>query len=251
LDLKGSKGADKKKTQVIYCERYVRKLLAQWKFTPQKPTYVACEQGPEQVRKWIEQVYPALRRRARSHHGLIFWLDETGIRSQHASGRSYSPKGRTPVIPRTGQRFYCNVISAMTNGGRMHFTVLKSGFNSVAFVDFLKRLVRMVAKKVFLIGDNHPVHVARKVKLWLEQNKARIELHLLPPYAPELNVNEYFNQHLKSDGAGKSRPAGKDELMKIVSSFSRSVQRQPNRVRSFFLTPAVSFAKRYTKLGPQ
>lgn len=228
----------------------MRKLLTKCHFSPQKPAYVAYEQCPEQVRSWLETDYPALRRKARTQHGLIFWLDETGIRSQHASGSSYSPVGHTPVIAKTGQRFYCNVISALSNGGRLLFTVLSGGFKTDVFLDFLKKLIRAVGKKVFVVADNHPVHNAKRVKAWLAQHRGQIELHQLPLYAPELNADEFFNQHLKSHGTGKSRPANRAALIQIVRRFSRSVQHKPKLVRAFFNAGSVQYARRYTKLGP-
>ena len=39
----------------------------------------------------------------------------------HAAGRSYGRRGKTPVIPGTGKRFRCNMISVISNRGRLHF----------------------------------------------------------------------------------------------------------------------------------
>lgn len=244
-------GTHKKKTSVSYCERYVRKLLGAWGFSSQKPAYIAYEQSPEQVRQWIEQTYPALRKKAQSSHGLIFWLDETGLRSQHASGTSYAPVGHTPVIAKTGRRFYCNVISAIANNGRMFFSVLQTGFNGKAFIDFLSRLIKTTGRKLFIIADAHPVHRAGKVKQWIEANKGKIELHFLPGYAPQLNADEYFNQHFKSNGMGKQRPATKTEMVSMARALAKSIQARPELVKSFFDPAPVRFAKRYTKLGPE
>lgn len=250
MDGSSSKSTDKKKTAVNYSERYVRKLLRAWGFSSQKPLYVAYEQSPEHIRQWIEQTYPALRRKAQSCRGLIFWLDETGLRSQHASGTSYAPVGHTPVIPKTGQRFYCNVISAIANNGQMFFSVLQAGFNSQAFIDFLSRLLKTVTKKLFVIVDGHPAHQAGKVKKWIEENKHKIELHFLPGYAPQINADEYFNQHFKS-ATGKQRPTDKQEMVSMARSLAKSIQAKPQLVKSFFEPMPVQFAKRYTKLGPE
>jgi hypothetical protein len=37
------------------------------------------------------------------------------MRSDHQAGRSYAPKGKTPVIKATGKRFSLNMISAISN----------------------------------------------------------------------------------------------------------------------------------------
>lgn len=51
-----------------------------------------------------------------------------------------------------------------------------------------KEVVRRSRRKVFLIIDNGPCHnLKEEGKLWLAENRQRIELFRLPPYSPELN----------------------------------------------------------------
>ncbi len=47
-------------------------------------------------------------------------------------------------------------------------------------LDFLRRLIRQIPQKVFLLVNQHPVHLAAKVKHWLERHEDRIRLFLLP-----------------------------------------------------------------------
>jgi len=102
----------------------VAKLLKGWGFTPQKPAFRAYEQSPKQLRQWLEHQYPAIKRRAAKQDAVILWLDEVGMRSQHQAGTTYAVKGKTPVLPRTGQRFSLNMISAISNRGKMVFMVV-------------------------------------------------------------------------------------------------------------------------------
>lgn len=46
---------------------------------------------------------------------------------------------------------------------------------------------------LFVICDNASIHKAKEVKEWLETN-GLMELKFLPPYAPQLNPVEVFNQ---------------------------------------------------------
>ena len=75
---------------------------------------------------------PAIRQRAKAEDALILWGDEMGLRSDDAVGRSYAPRGRTPVVPAAGRRFACNMISAISNFGRL---------DAKRFVQFLGRLL--------------------------------------------------------------------------------------------------------------
>src|ERR671928_208341 len=50
------------------------------------------------VQRWLRQDYPAIVARAKRERAVIYWGDETGLRSDDVRGRSYAPQGRRPVI---------------------------------------------------------------------------------------------------------------------------------------------------------
>lgn len=179
-----------------YSRRHVQRLLKEWGYTPQKPIRRAYERNPEAVRRWLDEEYPAIKARAKRAKALIYWEDETGARSDYHAGRTYGERGRTPVIPDTGKRFGCNVVSALTNRGDLNFMVFTGRFNADMFLTFLKRLIKQADRKVFLIVDGHPAHKARKVRAWVERNARKLELFFLPPYSPELNPDEYLNNDI-------------------------------------------------------
>ena len=218
------------------------KLLKRWGFTAQKPAFRAYEQSPWQVRRWLKEQYPAIRRKAQRQHGLIFWLDETGMRSGHQAGATYAKKGKTPVLKKTGKRFSLHMISAITNGGRMVFMVVDGRFNGAVFVRFLQQLVKSTRQKLFLIADNHPVHLQKTIMQWTEHQKGKIELFFLPTYSPELNPDEYFNQDVKTNVVGKSRPGSKKELKKAVEAFSNAKKTNPHKIKRYFHAKPVKYA---------
>jgi len=220
----------------------VGRYLGRWGFTPQKPTRQAFEQDPEQVRQCLEEKYPEIRRLARRRKAEIYWGDEMGLRSDHACGRSYGRCGETPVIPGTGKRFGCNMVSAITNRGRLYFMIFKRRFKAEVFTSFLRRLVRQVARYVFLIIDQHPVHVASKVKKWLKKNEDRIQVFYLPSYSPALNPDENLNQDVKSNAVGRRRPHDKMEMMRHVRSYLFGRQRKPQLVKNYFEAKSVRYA---------
>ena len=220
----------------------VGRYLKRWGFTPQKPTRRAWEQNPEQVRQWLEKEYPSIRRQAQKEKAQIFWGDEMGLRSDHAVGRSYGLKGLTPVILATGQRFGCNMISAITNQGRLNFMVFKERFAAQVFIEFLRRLLRQSDRRIYLIIDNHPVHRSRKVKNWVKEHEGRLRLIFLPSYSPEINLDELLNQDVKSNALGRQRPGNQTELMGKVRSYLRSRQCKPDIVAKYFQGKYVRYA---------
>jgi transposase len=220
----------------------VGRYLQHWGFTPQKPLRRAYEQNPAAVRYWLETEYPAIRRRAKAEQAEIHWGDEMGMRSDHQVGTSYGRRGRTPTIPGTGQRFGCNMISAITNRGRLVFMVFKCRFTTPVFLTFLKRLVRHLGRKAFLIVDGHPVHRAAAVKRWLGEHARQLRLFYLPGYSPKLNPDELLNQDVKSNAVGRQRPQNRQEMVATVRAYLHSTRRRPDIVQNYFLQEDVRYA---------
>ena len=220
----------------------VGRCLRRWGFTPQKPLRRAYERDPEAVRRWLKKQYPAIRARARRERATIFWGDETGMRSDHQAGRSWGRRGQTPVVPGTGKRFRCNMISAITNRGKLAFMVFEGRFKTPVFVTFLRRLIRHSRRKTFLIVDGHSVHISAAVERWANRHSTKIRLFFLPGYSPELNPDELLNQDVKTNAVGRKRPRDKVELMRNVRRFMRSTQRLPQKVRNYFHKDEVRYA---------
>ena len=220
----------------------VGRYLARWGFTPQKPVRRAYEQNDVAVERWLKEEYPAIRTAAKRERALIYWGDEMGVRSDHQAGRSYAPRGKTPAIPGTGQRFGCNVLSALTNRGHLAFMVFRKGFNTSVFVRFLRRLVKQAKRKVFIIVDRHPVHRSKKVRQWLEKNAARIRLFFLPGYSPQLNPDEMVNQDVKTNAVGRRRAHNCPQLMGHVRRYLERRRANPDLVRRYFHESSVRYA---------
>lgn len=220
----------------------VGRYLKRWGFSPQKPIRRAIERNPQAVKLWLEQEYPAIRRQATTDGAQILWGDEIGLRSGHCLGRSFSKKGDTPVILTSGQRFGCNMISAITNQGRLNFMVFKGHFNTAVFLAFLKRLVHHCPHKVFLIVDRHRAHRSAKVQQWVSKNHKHIRLFYLPGYSPELNPDELLNHDIKRNAVGRNRAFNQSELMRNVRRFLFARKRQPHRVKKYFHKETVQYA---------
>jgi transposase len=225
----------------------VGRYLRAWGLTPQKPVRRAYEQDPVAVRKWLAEEYPAIRAEARQFKAQIHWLDEMGLRSDHQAGRSYGRRGQTPVVFGTGQRFRCNMISAITNRGRLAFMIFRQRFTARVFLTFLSRLLRLTRKsrrKIFLIVDGHPVHRSHAVQRWLAKHAEQIRIFCLPSYSPELNPDELLNQDVKTNALGRVRPVTVHEMMSNVRSYLRITQARPRLVKNYFRERHVQYAAR-------
>jgi len=166
--------------------------LRKWGFTPQKPKKKAYEQDDKKVQKWLQEEYPQIEKQAKEQDAEIHWGDETGVKNQCNHGRSYAPKGQTPVKKSMVLKFAVSMISSITNQGKVQFMIYTDKMNAEKFILFMQQLIKTSPKKIFFIVDNLRVHHSKIVKDWVEENKERIELFYLPSCSPERNPDEYL-----------------------------------------------------------
>jgi transposase len=222
--------------------RTAGKYLARWGFTAQKPIRRAYEQDPAAVRRWLRRDDPAIAAQAKRARGVVVWGEETGLRSDDVRGRSFAPRGRTPVVRVCHKRARLSLISAVTNRGELRWMVVDGAVNAPTFIRFLERLVRDARCKVFLILDRLKAHRARLTRDWLDEHQAEIEVHSLPSYSPELNPDEGVNADLKQAVPRKAPARSKPQRKRAAVSHMRSLSKRPKRIRSIFQHPQFRYA---------
>lgn len=216
--------------------------LRSWGFTPQKPKKKAYEQNPEKVKKWLEEEYPLIQKRAKAENAEIQWGDETGVRNNCQHGRSYAPKGKTPTKMSMSKRFSINMVSTVNNQGKVQFMIYSENMNSERFILFLNQLIKNSSQKTFLVLDNLRVHHSKIVKGWIEENKEKIELFFLPAYSPEKNPDEYLNCDLKQGLSNKPSPKNQEKLRNNVENHMNMLDQNPERVKKYFNHKDIQYA---------
>jgi len=208
--------------------------LKRWGFTPQKPVTRAYEQNPKAVAKWMEEDYPVIKNRAIKEDAVIYWGDETNVTNEMHHGRSYAPKGKTPVVKKVGKKIKINMISAVTNKGGLRWMSYTSTMTQTKYILFLARMIQSEPKKVFFIADNLSVHHGKRVRAWADKHSDKIELFFIPSYSPELNPDEYLNRDLKTNVHQAKAPRDLKQLKTNVRSFMSMLQKTPRRVAKYF-----------------
>lgn len=216
--------------------------LRKWGFTPQKPKKKAYEQCPKKVQKWLDEEYPTIQKRAKQENTEIQWADETGVRNECQHGRSYAPKGKTPTKKSMSKRFSLNMISSVTNQGKVQFMIYSENMNSLKFIEFLEQLIKNSQQKIFLILDNLRVHHSYIVKDWAKENSEKIELFFLPAYSPEKNPDEYLNCDLKQGLSNKPAPKNQEKLKENVENHMQMLAQNPQRVQKYFNHKDIQYA---------
>ncbi len=221
----------------------VGRLLASLDITPQKPLRRAYERDPAAVQQWVEETYPQLKKRAKRLRAKIFFQDEAGFQSDAPLGRTYGLKGKTPVVETSGQRQSLNVSSAINARGEFWAATYTSKLNAELFVVFLESFMKCQHGKVFLVVDGHPAHKAKLVQRYVQNLKGRLELHFLPPYAPDLNPDEFVWSYMKANGVSKKPLNQNESLQKRIEEDLNAVHKNRKLVRSFFCAESVVYAK--------
>lgn len=228
--------------KVILAINTMGDYLRKWGFTPQKPKKMAYEQCPKKVQKWLDEEYPAIQKRAKIENAEIQWGDETGVRNNCQHGRSYAPKGKTPIKKSMSKRFSTNMISTVTNQGKVQFMIYSENMNSDKFIEFLNQLIKNSDQKIFLILDNLRVHHSHIVKDWVMKNKEKIELFFLPAYSPEKNPDEYLNCDLKQGLSAKPAPKNQEKLKENLENHMLMLSQNPERVQKYFNHKDIQYA---------
>jgi transposase len=211
-----------------------------WRFlrreglSPQRPLKRALERDEEAIRRWVRQEYPRIRAEARKHRAILYFGDESGVRTDHVSGRTWAQRGHTPEIHRVGRWDVVSLLSAMTPRGELVFMTSPEKVNTEIFIQFLRKLLaHHPRRKLVLIVDRSPYHRSQDTREFVAAHP-RLRLEYLPSYAPELNPDEHVWGHLKGSGTTDSTTGHVTEVRRSVRSHLRSLQRRPHLVRSFY-----------------
>ena len=196
----------------------------------------------KKVREYLDTRYPALRKLTEESGAIIYFIDEASIRSDYHSGTTWSRRGITPTVTKTGARFGINMIAAVSGTGQMRYMTIIGRFNADVFIKFLKKIVNSHDCPVMIVTDGHSAHKAKKVMKYLAGETRLLEIHLLPPYSPELNPVELVWSVLKSGHIGRMALKTREQFLGAVSSGLKSLQRQRQKILGFFRAEHTAYA---------
>lgn len=221
----------------------MRKYLKRWGFTIQRPATRYSRRDDVIIQRWLVETYPVLAAQAKAEGAEIHWLDETGVNNQAVYQRGYAPKGKTPITTKPSKKERISLISTVTNLGTMRFRCFEGALTGLLLIAFLESLIAGSSRKLYVIMDNLPVHKGKLVTAWVAANADKIRVIYLPPYAPDVNPDEYLNNDLKQNVHRKSGlPQSKQKLKSNVIAYLRHIQKSPTKVKSYFQAPETQYA---------
>lgn len=172
-------------------------------------------------------------------HAHIVFIDETGFLLHPLVRRTWGLRGQTPILrTRLRHRQRVSTIGGLSiSPGRRHLGWylqfhLDVGICQEQVIPFLGNLLRHLSGFLVVVWDRLSAHRGKALRQWLRRCR-RLHLEYLPPYAPELNPNEYGWAYLKTGALANFCPDDAEELHRQVLVAARSVTTQQNLLRAF------------------
>jgi transposase len=154
------------------------------------------------------------------------FLDEFGSSYRERLGTTWALRGQRPVIKRTdADRRVLSSMGVLTLSGRIYTMHVDGSIDSDLIVKMLKRLLKYMPEGFVLIWDGASTHRSNVTKAFLAQHR-QIAVEPLPPYAPELNPEEYSHGNVKACNRN-STPTNKAQMRaQLNKGFRRLRSRQ-------------------------
>ena len=163
--------------------------------------------------------------------------------------RSLALAGCTPVLKqKTTHRERVSLVAGLAISPvrqklSLHFRTYPKGFvNAPQSIEFLRQLLRHLRGHVIVVWDGGMMHRGKLIREF-EARHPRLELHRLPPYAPDLNPVEAIWKHLKYDRFANYVPPDIATLDKRVTKHLKKLQTNQTKLTSFFNTANLPILK--------
>lgn len=213
----------------------IMRWLNRWNFTNQKPQRRASQRDEKAVKKWLAEEWPKIKAHARRWQAMLYFQDECGVSLTAVLGKTWAPKGKTPIANVTGKRGGLCVTSAISPAGKLVFRIEKEKIKAGQHIEFLQQIMKQHPyRKIIVIEDRARPHIAKKVSEYVAQHKNRFAVYYLPSYAPELNPDEHVWAYLKAHQLKTHQAQDTEELKKLVGRKMRGIQRRKPLINSFF-----------------
>jgi hypothetical protein len=229
---------------VRYHKGHVGRLLQELCWTPQVPIRRALQRDEGAIRRWREEVWPDLLRRARRERRVLVFEDESGFYLLPGVVRTYAPQAHTPVLREQQTRDHLSVMAGMTPEGKVYTLVRQEPLNGLHSIDFLLHLGRVAGRRLLVVWDGSPIHRRAEVREFVAETGGAVRVEALPGYAPDLNPWDEGGWHHLKDV--QMRNLACRDLEELHEQFHLAVGRlrqRPHLVQSFFAQAGLELEK--------
>lgn len=166
------------------------------------------------------------------------FLDESGFSERPPIRRTWSPKGKTPVIvePFTWKSLSAITVLASDVLGkkvRLYMRLLPGTVKSAQVRVFIGNLRKHFRKPVILLWDRLPAHRSSATQKYLKKQRHWLITEYLPPYSPELNPVEYYWAYVSGTNLANFRAINLGSVAHQIRKVACKVRNHSNLGRAF------------------
>jgi len=208
--------------------------------TYQKPERHYFEADEKKRQGWIKKELPKIRRTVKKYRAILYFQDESHLSLTALLGRTWSPRGKTPVQEVTGKRGGVSAMSAISKTGSLIFTLLDKRIASDEIIHFLEQMLNHHPRRhLVVVMDQAPPHISKKTRAFIDSQK-RLHVFYLPSYSPDWNPDEYVWNHLKHQELKGHQAKTKAELKVLAKRKLQKMAENPHQLRGIFFRCCVA-----------
>jgi hypothetical protein len=160
------------------------------------------------------------------------FFDEFGFSFQEPLGRTWAPKGKRPLLRRVEkERRGVSTAVGLTLSGKLYKRHFPGGMKSAQVTKTLKHMHRYLCEGFVLIWDGASIHTSNETLAYLADHP-EIIVEPLPPYAPDLNPEEYCHGNVKQR-LKNANPADTKVVIKHLDRGFARLRHQPEMLLHF------------------
>jgi len=210
------------------------RMLRDMDLSYQKPERVYREGSDIERREWIRVTVPKILKCVHKFKAILYFEDESNISLTAPLGKTWSPRGETPIARVSGRRGGVAAISAISRSGHLAFTLLETKIRSDEIIHFLRQLLlEHHHRHIVVVMDQASPHTSAKTMKFIESQK-RLHVFHLPPYSPKFNPDEYVWNHLKHHELKWHQAKTKYELMDLAGEKLKAMAKDRDLIKGIW-----------------
>lgn len=224
----------KRKLRVSISKTTMWEILSGNGYSYKKPEKRYYEADEKTQQEWIRKEIPKIKKEMKKHRAILYFEDEASVSLTAVLGRTWGPRGKKVIQKVTGHRGAISAMSAISNTGRLIFTLHEKRISSDEIIHFLSQMLSHHPRRhLIVIMDQAPCHKSKKTREFVA-SQSRLHLHYLPPRSPELNADEKVWDHLKNKELKSHQATTTKELKGLAKKKLSKMAKNSSLLRGIF-----------------
>lgn len=222
---------------VCYSHNHVGVIMHELGYSLQMPSKQARERDEAKIASWKERTWPLIVAQHRARKSVLLWIDEAGYSMIPTLRKQWAPRGRTPIVRHRNRWFRkVDVIGsiALDRADQLELVLHwhpGQPIDQAKVVAYLRALIARFGETIDIVWDNLSSHGGKLVRELLSEHPL-VQLHRLPPYAPDLNPVQGVWSLTKYHRMANHDIADLDTLQQRAQEAVADVAAQPHLLRS-------------------